>query len=399
MDLHLASIILLHQWRGLTRSTEENIDDLEEVVALFLSNTKRKFVYSRNRKVFLKSLSREQRQIRCRNIPRRCLHEPGKSAWRKLYAGGNDAAMITFTGLDHCTFEELNVKFKLLFELYTPHSDSGCIERKQSRRLRRGRPRSIKSMDCLALVLAWTRTRGSMHVLQIIFGLTGAVVSVYLRFGRRLLVTILKREKGAMVVMPSSEKIKAYMDSISERHPKLLGVWCTMDGLKLLLEQAPESIIENRFYNGWTHDHYVGNVLVFCPDGTIPMACTNVPGKLECVYEEHGGGLCTVDSAFCKKANVFLLKSSQSLPDDPDAFTVNEEATSMKQSAEWGMRALQGSFPRIKDRFAYEERGERRLVLKMIVLLYNYRANKVGINQIRNTYMPALDVQCNIFAP
>ena len=100
-----------------------------------------------------------------------------------------------------------------------------------------------------------------------------------------------------------------------------------------------------------------------------------------------------------QKANDFLLKSSQSLLDDPDAFTVNEEATSMRQSTEWGMRALQGSFPRIKDRFAYEERGERRIVLKMIVLLYNYQANKVGINQIRNTYMPVLDVQGNIFGP
>ena len=195
-------------------------------------------------------------------------------------------------------------------------------------------------------------------MLQMIFGLTGAVTSVYLRFGRRLLLMILKREKGAKITMPTEQKIKEYMVSIAERHPKLDGVWCTMDGLKLLLEQAPESIIENRFYNGWTHDHYVGNVIVFCPDGTIPMACTNVPGcvhdstiaewgdiyeKLGSMFEDHGG-LCTVDSAFCKKSNEFLLKSSQALPDSPEEFTVNEDATSMRQSAEWGMRALQGSF-------------------------------------------------------
>ena len=53
------------------------------------------------------------------------------------------------------------------------------------------------------------------------------------------------------------------------------------------------------------------------------------------------------------------------------------------------MRALQGSFPRLKDRMIYEERGERRLWLEMIVYLFNYRARRVGLNQILNVYMPA----------
>ena len=38
----------------------------------------------------------------------------------------------------------------------------------------------------------------------------------------------------------------------------------------------------------------------------------------------------------------------------------------MRQASEWGMRSLQGSFPRLKDRFAcYEERGDRKLMLEM----------------------------------
>ena len=47
----------------------------------------------------------------------------------------------------------------------------------------------------------------------------------------------------------------------------------------------------------------------------------------------------------------------------------NQDATSMRQSAEWGMRALQSSFPRLKDRFVYEEQGERKVMLRMILLL------------------------------
>jgi hypothetical protein len=50
------------------------------------------------------------------------------------------------------------------------------------------------------------------------------------------------------------------------------------------------------------------------------------------------------------------------------------------------MRMFQTSFPRVKDRIVYEERGERRICLKMLVLLYNMHARMVSINQIRNTY-------------
>ena len=70
---------------------------------------------------------------------------------------------------------------------------------------------------------------------------------------------------------------------------------------------------------------------------------------------------------------------------------VNREATAMRQSSEWGMRALQSSFPRLKDRFIYEETGERKIILKMMVLLFNVRSRRVGINQILNTYMPSLE--------
>ncbi len=68
-------------------------------------------------------------------------------------------------------------------------------------------------------------------------------------------------------------------------------------------------------------------------------------------------------------------------------------ATSTRQAAEWGMQAFQSSFPWVKDWFVYKEQGERCLIMKMIVLSYNLRANIVGINQIQNFYMPNLE-QC-----
>jgi hypothetical protein len=71
------------------------------------------------------------------------------------------------------------------------------------------------------------------------------------------------------------------------------------------------------------------------------------------------------------------------------------EATSMRQAAEWGMRAVQSSFPRLKDRFVYEEGGERQIVLHSMFLLYNLRTRMVGINQIRSFYMPFLTIDGN----
>jgi hypothetical protein len=50
---------------------------------------------------------------------------------------------------------------------------------------------------------------------------------------------------------------------------------------------------------------------------------------------------------------------------------IKREATSMRQSAEWGMGTVQASFPRLRDTFIYEEHGERRITLTCLFLLYN----------------------------
>jgi hypothetical protein len=52
------------------------------------------------------------------------------------------------------------------------------------------------------------------------------------------------------------------------------------------------------------------------------------------------------------------------------------------------MRALQGAFPRLRETIKYEENGERRRILVLVPLLYNFRLEVVGLNQIRNIYIP-----------
>ena len=74
---------------------------------------------------------------------------------------------------------------------------------------------------------------------------------------------------------------------------------------------------------------------------------------------------------------------------------IAKDATSMRQSSEWGMHAFQASFPRIKDRITLEERGQWKLMIKLMIYLYNLRTRRVGINQILNVYMPSLNEDVN----
>jgi hypothetical protein len=68
----------------------------------------------------------------------------------------------------------------------------------------------------------------------------------------------------------------------------------------------------------------------------------------------------------------------------------------MRQSAEWGMRCFQSLFPRVKDGIKWEEYGRRsRNMLKMMILLYNFHTNMVGINQILNFYKDHLERDVN----
>ena len=72
------------------------------------------------------------------------------------------------------------------------------------------------------------------------------------------------------------------------------------------------------------------------------------------------------------------------------------DATSMRQSAEWGTQAFQSSMPRLKDPMKFETHGERRVTLTMMILLYNFRARAVGINQLKSVYTAPLDCDANI---
>ena len=133
---------------------------LDTICILKMYRTQMKpFIHSRNRKAFYKSLTKAERRLRSRKIPRCALLHPTESAWSKLFEAKNDQAMITATGLSCDAFNALNDKFKQIFNDNTPHTKDGLIFSKGSEK--RGRKRLVGSETGLGLVLMWTRTRGS----------------------------------------------------------------------------------------------------------------------------------------------------------------------------------------------------------------------------------------------
>jgi hypothetical protein len=136
-------------------------------------------------KDYHRSLDKFHRQLRQRKIPRCSLLEQSQSAWRCLYQSRNDQGMITMTGFDRSTFNSLCEIFTPIFELYTPFVPSGVSCFEHTNKQNKGRHLMIRPEDGLGLVLAWTRTRGLLMVLQLIFGMTytNSMIICYLQRG------------------------------------------------------------------------------------------------------------------------------------------------------------------------------------------------------------------------
>ena len=53
-----------------------------------------------------------------------------------------------------------------------------------------------------------------------------------------------------------------------------------IDGVKFDVCKPGTNEKQSVFYNGWTHGHYISNVFVFAPNGTIVAMVINAPGAL-----------------------------------------------------------------------------------------------------------------------
>jgi hypothetical protein len=122
-------------------------------------------------------------------------------------------------------------------------------------------------------------------------------------------------------------------------------VWGACDGLKLQIEESGNWFIQNQFYNGWTHGHYVSCIFVFSADGRIRICVINTPGtwhdsiqadhgvydtKMKKLYDDHGA-IVVVDSASNMLSKDYLIISTQQDPMNAEELIKNRDATSIRQ--------------------------------------------------------------------
>ena len=125
---------------------------------------------------FASRLKRPFRARRVRRISRRALGDPSESPFMKLYNSDCIQSMITYTGFDYQAFNDLLQLFQPQFERLSPYSTNGRI---RSVRRVNGRRRKITAIQCLGLVLAWTRTRGKLFFFFINYLLYIIIITIY----------------------------------------------------------------------------------------------------------------------------------------------------------------------------------------------------------------------------
>ena len=68
---------------------------------------------------------------------------------------------------------------------------------------------------------------------------------------------------------------------------------------------------------------------------------------------------------------------------------------SLRQASEWGTRALQGTFSRLKARLT-SNKVKRGLILQSVAWLHNFRTFYVGLNQIATVLNPHYEQYINL---
>jgi hypothetical protein len=91
--------------------------------------------------------------------------------------------------------------------------------------------------------------------------------------------------------MPSTEKLQEYQRNIIAKYLALQDVYCFADGLKIGIQSTSNFVAPAIHYNGWTHGHYITNIFLFVPDGTLIGAAVNYPGSFHNLTVCTMGGL------------------------------------------------------------------------------------------------------------
>jgi hypothetical protein len=247
----------------------------------------------------------------------------------------------------------------------------------------------------------------NLDQLCLIFGTTPSRISDVINKMLRIAAFKLRINEKAKIRWPSNlEEKQQFATLVNGREPTVDDVIGFTDGVQIPIKCSSDPVRQATYYNGYQHDTTCNNVFCFAPTGKIIYACVNYPGSwhdsqvsqnlIAKVVADIGDFKICVDQGFPRSGdllNKFVGPISErtraSLPIENRRAVLRKHNTyvSLRQSSEWGMRALQGSFTRLKSRLTSDSK-KRKTLITVICLLHNFRTDVVGLNQIATVFNP-----------
>ena len=277
-----------------------------------------------------------------------------------------------------------------------------------------GRPRLIDEKGQLGLYLLFVNSRMTYNNLCLIFGCTPARCSVIVTGMMKHVYLTLKGNRVARVHFTTAREKRSLARLVQRREPRVRDVIGFTDGVSIPVQCASDINRQTTDYNGYHHDTMCNNVFCFAPTGKIIYSCINFPGSfhdsqvavglINVVLEHIGPYKICLDQGFPRSGDMFdkfVGPMSQRTRDNlapamrQMLLQRHNMYVSLRQSSEWGMRALQGTFTRLKSRLT-SNKLKRKYIIGSILLLHNFRTHYVGLNQIATVFNPLYEQYLNI---
>jgi len=326
------------------------------------------------------------------------------SPWMRLLNNADEDSFLEITGFNFDGFHAL---------VTVVATEDG--ERNHRRPHKRGRPPLLDIQSQVGLYVFYVGSAMKAKHLAMIFGVLPNSVTVTINKISKLIVKSLRSHPAARIQFPNIQEIQQLCELVRAREPTIDDVYGFLDGLALPVQCSPDLSIQNAFYNGYYGDTMVNNIILFAPTGKIVYAVFNCPGswhdstvaeplKQLIVNMDMPYKIC-VDQGFPRSG---LLQDKFVGPLSKKArrqlspilrkaiLEVHNKYVSLRQSSEWGMRGLQGTFSRLKARLT-SNKFKRHSLIYSIFLLSNFRIEFAGLNQIATVFNPHYLQYTNIF--
>jgi len=320
------------------------------------------------------------------------------SPWKRLLYHGDAQSFLNITGFTRDAFASLAMVMR---EEPVDFSKGG-------------RPKQLSVEDELGLTLLFLNSRAELRFFSMVFGVIPSTASKTIRRTLKKIIRRLRNNEIAAIKFPDENKMHELAALVEAREPAVTNVIGFADGVTFATQCGSEPVVQTEHYSGYGHDTKINNVLVFSSEGKVIYACLNYPGSwhdsqvaahlFDEVVKSIGDYALCVDSGFPRRGDVEgklvgptgALALANMLPANRAAEIARHGVhVSLRQSAEWGMRALQGTFSRLKVRLT-ANRKDRRDILLAIVLLHNFRTELVGLNQINTVFKEDYEPNINL---